>query len=61
MKVTTQRTSKPLKLMLLLSSLMIIISILMLIGAPSATGFTLLLVGLAGHVLSRVLIWWNHD
>jgi len=67
-KVTTQRTSKKLKLIKALSSLVMIFSFLMIIiaaelesGAMSAFSTLSLMIGLGGYVYSRFAIWWNHE
>ena len=67
-KVTTQRTSKKLKLIKALSSLVMIFSFLMIIIAAELENdvmsslFTLsLMTGLGGYVYARFAIWWNHE
>ena len=67
-KVTTQRTSKKLKLIKALSAMTMICSFLMIVIATELENevmsslFTLsLMTGLGGYVYSRFAIWWNHE
>ena len=66
MKVTIQRTSKKLKAWLLLSNVVQLLAILLIIllacnNGNITVGFAFLGIGIAMHVVGRVLIWWNHD
>ena len=66
--VTTQRTSKKFKALLLLSNVIQIFGIIVIVagltekdsGAMGA-GFSMLFGGIALHVCGRILVWWNND
>lgn len=64
MPVTIQRTSKTLKSWLLIANAIQILGWLSLFSGeninPPVTA-TLILGGIAMHVVTRALIWWNHD
>lgn len=64
MAVTIQRTSKPLKSLLLISNAMQIFGWLSLFQGehvnPPVT-LTLIFGGIAMHIITRALIWWCHD
>ena len=61
MTVTIQRTSKRLKSWLVMANLIQLGGILMLASNTPQTGMWMILGGVIFHVLTRVLIWWNHD
>jgi hypothetical protein len=66
--VTTQRTSKKFKALLLIANVIQLFGAIIIIAglsnqdsAAAASGFSILVGGIALHVFGRVLIWWNND
>lgn len=53
-------TSKPLKLSLALSGLLVFAGAILLFFAGNPLGGIMLVVGLVWHTVTKVRIWWNH-
>jgi len=63
MTTTIQRTSKPLKLMLLLSHVAAVYGLYIGLHQPHPypeAGATLLMGGTVTWFMTKALIWWNH-
>ena len=65
--VTTQRTSKSFKALLLLSNVIQIFGIIGILAGLTnqdsgalAGGFYVLVAGIALHIFGRALVWWSH-
>lgn len=63
--VTTERTSKALKMHQLLASIMTIVGVVMIFGGassgtPSAGGFLATIGGASWLTITRIRIWWHH-
>lgn len=56
---TIEKTSKPLKLHLLLSGILLIMSFVILFAQP-AVGVVLMAIAVTWHLITKILIWWNH-
>jgi hypothetical protein len=70
MATTTQRTSKPLKAQLLISSFLFWFSLLSFFlpygGALDTTeglpwSVTAMIIGAVWYMITKVLIWWHHE
>lgn len=59
--ITIQRTSRPLKGLLLLANLVQLFGFIMILGSQPGMGMSFIGIGIAVHVITRCLIWWFHD
>ncbi|MGI9241054.1 MAG: hypothetical protein ACR2RV_09640 [Verrucomicrobiales bacterium] len=53
-------TSKPLKLQLALSGLLLLVGVVLLFAGAPGAGIVLAAIGFIWQTITRITIWWNH-
>jgi hypothetical protein len=59
--VTIQRTPKKLKFLVFIANAVEFVGVVMILNQQPAAAITTLSIGVALHIVARILIWWFHD